>query len=157
MIERCLEAAAYAPTACDKRGVRIIITEGKVKDELADEALGIAPVKNTWAKGAPVIAVFAVDKDMITHRIAPAISKVKYDFIDVGIAGQHFALQATELGLGTCWIGWFKVKKAAGLLGLPSNWKIEAMMAVGFPARQPPPETGNRARGGFLFMGGEDD
>ena len=157
MVHKCLRAAAYAPTACGKRSVRIIITEGKIKDELVDKALGIVPVRNAWAKEAPVIAVFAVDRDIITHRIAPAISRVRYDFIDVGIAGEHFALQAAELGLGTCWIVWFKVKKAAGLLGLPFNWKVESMMALGFPADQPPVREEKKTLEGFLFMGGDDD
>ena len=30
-------------------------------------------------------------------------------FIDMGIAGEHIVLQAEELGLATCWMGWFRL------------------------------------------------
>jgi len=29
-------------------------------------------------------------------------------WVDLGIAGEHLVLQAAELGLGTCWIGWIR-------------------------------------------------
>jgi nitroreductase len=117
--------------------VKIIIAAEKAKDRLVSEALGIPPVRNRWASRAPVIAVFAVDRDLVVHRIASGLRKIYYDFIDAGIAGEHFVLQATELGLGTCWLGWFRKKQVSEILRLPGNWRVCAMITLGFPDESP--------------------
>lgn len=134
LIEKCLEAARYAPTACDTQSWRFIITEGKLKDRIAKEGLGELPVPNKWADEAPVIVVLASAKDIVTHRIAAGIKGTKYDLIDAGIAGEHFVLQAAELGLGTCWLGWFKKRKIRKLLDLPAGWEITALITLGYPS-----------------------
>ena len=59
--------------------------------------------------------------------------------IDAGIAGEHFVLQATELGLGTCWIGWFDKRAVKRLLDLPNGWDVPSMIALGFPDQEPGP------------------
>ncbi|MDD4231001.1 MAG: nitroreductase family protein, partial [Dehalococcoidales bacterium] len=40
----------------------------------------------------------------------------------------------TELGLGTCWIGWFDEAKAKKVLGITGSKKIEILLSVGYPA-----------------------
>ena len=42
--------------------------------------------------------------------------KKEFNLIDLGIAAEHFSLQAAEEGLGTCILGWFdeKSKKNPG-------------------------------------------
>jgi nitroreductase len=60
--------------------------------------------------------------------------------LDAGIAGEHFILRATELGLGTCWIGWFNKKAVRELLNIPSGWDVPALITVGFPAEIPEPK-----------------
>lgn len=137
MIEKCLEAARYAPSACNTQCCRFIVAEGDVKDRLATECLGELPVQNRWAVQAPVIVVIATARSLITHRLGAGIKGIQYDLIDAGIAGEHFILQATELGLGTCWIGWFKKKKVRDILDIPSGWHISSMITLGFPSESP--------------------
>ncbi len=137
MLERCLEAARFAPTACNTQRIRFIVTERELKDRLVSECLGGIPVPNRWALQAPVIVVVAAARNFITHGLAAKIKGIQYDLIDAGIAGQHFVLQATELGLGTCWLGWFKKRKVRKLLKLPLNWDISAMITVGFSDTSP--------------------
>jgi len=67
-----------------------------------------------------------------------ALRHVRYNLIDIGIAGEHLALQAAELGLGTCWLGWFKERAVRRVLGLPRKTQIDVMIAVGFPAEGDP-------------------
>ena len=60
--------------------------------------------------------------------------------IDVAIALEHICLQATELGLGSCWIGSFNPDKVKVILGIPDDIQIIELMAVGYAAnnqRQP--------------------
>ena len=57
--------------------------------------------------------------------------------IDIAIALEHIALQATELGLGTCWIGSFETQKVRTILAVPDDIEIIELMTVGYPADKP--------------------
>ena len=58
---------------------------------------------------------------------------MEYSQIDIGIAAAHFCLQAAELGLGTCMIGWFDEKKIRQLLKIPEKRKIGLVITLGYP------------------------
>lgn len=137
LIEECLEAVRHAPTACNTQSWRFIIVEGGLKERLVREALGGLVVPNRFAAEAPVIVVIAADLDFIAHRVGGTIKGIEYHLIDAGIAGEHFVLQATELGLGTCWIGWFDQKAVKRALSLPSGWSVCAMLTLGYPSEPP--------------------
>ncbi len=65
---------------------------------------------------------------------AGALVKSKdYSMIDLGIAVENFCLQATELGLGTCIIGWFDEKRVKKLLGVPRSRRIQVLISLGHP------------------------
>lgn len=140
MIEACIEAARHAPSASNTQSWRFYIAEGDLKDRLVKSALGGIIVPNAFAIGAPVIVVLAMELSIVTHRLGAGLKSIDYHLIDAGIAGEHFVLQATELGLGTCWIGWFKKKAVRALLGIPSSWDIPALITLGFPAENPRPK-----------------
>ena len=55
-----------------------------------------------------------------------------YHLIDIGIAGEHFVLQAEDLGLGTCWIGWFDEEAIKSILNVPKDKKIDVLLALGY-------------------------
>ncbi|MCX5752702.1 MAG: nitroreductase family protein [Candidatus Krumholzibacteria bacterium] len=137
MIESCVEAVRFAPSASDTRGWRFFVVEGDVKDRLVKEAMGGVVVPNRFAAGAPVIVALAMKLNVVTHRLGAGIKRIDYHLLDAGIAGEHFILRAAELGLGTCWIGWFDKKKAKRILDIPSDWDVPALITVGFPAEEP--------------------
>jgi nitroreductase len=137
LIDTCLEAARYAPTACNTQSWRFIVVEGELKERLVRESLGGMVVPNRFASEAPVIVVIAADLDLITHRVGGTLKGIEYHLIDAGIAGEHFVLQAAELGLGTCWIGWFDQKAVRRVLSLPSGWKVCSMLTLGYPLEPP--------------------
>lgn len=137
LIEKCLEAVRHAPTACNTQSWKFIVVEGELKERLVAESLGGLVVPNRFATGAPVIVVIAADPDFVTHRIGGTFKGIDYRLIDAGIAGEHFVLQAAELGLGTCWIGWFDQKAVKRVLSLPGGWAVSAMITVGYPLDRP--------------------
>jgi nitroreductase len=65
--------------------------------------------------------------------------------VDIGIAGEHIALQAEELGLSTCWMGWINYRRVRKVLRVPRKFKIVAMMPLGYaekrPTKEPPRRT----------------
>jgi nitroreductase len=46
---------------------------------------------------------------------------------------QNMVLTATSEGLGTCWIGDFDEKLVKELLRIPENYRVVALLAIGYP------------------------
>jgi nitroreductase len=59
--------------------------------------------------------------------------KLKWHMVDITIALTQFALQAVELGYGTCWIGAFDEAGVKEVLKVPSNKKVVICMTLGVP------------------------
>ena len=66
-------------------------------------------------------------------QIIRVIKDKEYSLLDMGIAVEHFCLQAAELGLGTCIMGWFDEKKVKKLLGI-KNKRVPLLITLGYPA-----------------------
>lgn len=137
-----LQAARLAPSACNKQPWRFVIVESpEAKNLVLKEGFGGAIVPNKWAKTAPIIIVVCSQTDIIFHNIAEKIQGVNYHLIDLGIACQNLVLKACDLGLGTCYIGWFKGKAIKKVLGLPSSYKVECLITLGYPTKAEPIST----------------
>jgi len=142
-LRTCVEAARLAPSACNRQPWRFVIVDApEPRRKLCARArrLGIA---HSWWEQVPVFVVLGADRSWLAHRLAPAVSGIDYHLLDLGIAGEHFVLAATELGLGTCWIGWFHARVVRELLDIPRRVQVAALITVGYPAG-PLPAAGPR-------------
>ncbi len=133
-ILKIMEAARLAPSATNRQPWRFIaVTEKKTISYLAAEALG--PI-NKWAACAPCIIVgCSVRKNVVTHYIGEVLSGVRYHLLDVGIAMEHIVLVAEEIGLSTCWMGWFNERKLKKILNIPLLWRVVSLLSVGYAAK----------------------
>lgn len=133
LIMKCLETARLSPSACNKQPWRFVVVKCKdARNRICSE--GILPcLPMPWLSDVPVFIVLCAKTDFTVHKFASFISKVDYRQIDIGIAGEHFVLAAQSLGLGTCWIGWFKEKAVKRILKIPSNVKILSLISLGYP------------------------
>ena len=135
-IMMCLEAARLAPSASNSQPWKfIVLDERDVKNRLCDSAFGGIYAINSFCKTAPVIVAVVSEKSKFLARIGGVFRGTRYYLIDVGIACEHFVLQAEDLGLGTCWIGWFNEKAVKSILGVPQNKKIDVLIALGYYER----------------------
>lgn len=134
LISGIIEAARLAPSACNSQCWRFIVVNDKeIRQEITKKGLGGVIVPNSWAKTAPVIIVVCADLLSFTHKLGASIKKIQYYLLDVGIAVEHMILRATELGLGTCWIGWFNEKAIKRILKIPKSMKVAALVTLGYP------------------------
>jgi nitroreductase len=135
-IEQILEAARLAPSACNAQPWRFVIVQSKTAREavLKHGRLEEFFVSNKWATEAPVIIVACSKKELLVHSIAEKAQGVQYHLIDIGIACQQMVLKAQELGLGTCYIGWFNAKQIKKVLDLPSGLNPECLITLGYEA-----------------------
>lgn len=137
----CIEAARLAPSADNVQPWRfLIIDDPELKSQLAKEVFSGIYYISKFAAKAPVLIMILARLDIIANRIGKQIQNIHFYLIDVGIAGEHIVLQAEELGLGTCWIGWFNSRKARKFLKIPRKYKIVSLMAMGSYEKRPPKE-----------------
>jgi nitroreductase len=119
-----LEAARQAPSAKNLQDWRlVVVTDANTKRKLAQAANNQTFLENA---GAIIIACTVSDHVM---RCGQAVGP-----IDVAIAIEHMCLQATELGLGTCWIGSFYPDRVRPIVGIPETVAIIELLALGYPA-----------------------
>jgi nitroreductase len=133
VIERCLEAARLAPSACNSQPWTFLVVEGDAKDRLATVAFSGLYSMNAFAARAPVLIVVLTERSKYVARLGGQIRGVQYSLIDIGIAVEHLCLQAAEEGVGTCWLGWFNEKGAKKVLGLPRAARIDVIVSMGYP------------------------
>ena len=108
-------------------------------------------IPNKWLDQAPLIIVGCSKLDIISNRIGTKVTGIEYYQVDLGIAMEHIVLKATDLGLGTCWIGWFNENRVKEILNIPKGIKDSAMLAVGYPADEPPKKRSRKALEKILF------
>lgn len=133
-IQTCVESARIAPSAENVEPWRfLIIDDPQVKNRFCQQAFSGVYKVTRWAAKAPVIVVILAKLDILANRIGKQIQGTNYYLIDIGIAGEHFVLQAQELGLGTCWIGWFSERGARKALGIPKKYKVVSLLTLGYP------------------------
>jgi len=119
-----LEAARQAPSAKNLQDWRFVVVQDKeTKKKVAQAANNQTFLENA---GAIVIACTVSDHVM---RCGQAVGP-----IDVAIALEHMCLQATELGLSTCWIGSFYPDRVRPIVGIPDGVAIIELLALGYPA-----------------------
>ncbi len=139
LILKCIESARLSPSACNSQNWKFIVVDSNPdKKELAQIACsGIYTEKagpNSFLYQAPVIVAIVNLNNNFTSSIGAFIKGTDYSLINIGIAGEHFVLQAEELGLGTCWVGWFNEKRVKKFLNVPKKYSIPCLIALGYPA-----------------------
>jgi nitroreductase len=122
-ILKMLEAARIAPSASNRQPWHFIVVENKETiKKLA---------KQEWAAEAPLMIVGLADQATSPNWCSN----------DLGIAFEHLVLAATNLGLGTCWMGQTgREEMIKGLLGIPDNFKVVAVIPIGVPDEAPKPK-----------------
>jgi len=127
------EAARLAPSACNSQTWRfVVVRDRSIISKICDEAMRPV-IRNQWMREAPVVIAGCSELDIVANRIGSAVTGIEYYQIDLGIAMEHMVLKATDLGLGTCWIGWFREEKIKEILGIPGRIRVSALLAVGYP------------------------
>lgn len=136
-IDRCLEAARLAPSACNSQPWTFVVVDDKETiAKCAEQAFSGLYSMNSFVKNAAALIVVITERSRYSALLGGYVRGTQYSLIDVGIACEHLVLQAAEEGLGTCWLGWFNEKRLKKLLGLPRSAKVDVAISMGYPAGQ---------------------
>ena len=131
-IRAICEAARLAPSASNTQTWRFIaVTDRELLDRLCKEGMRKV-VSNKWSRQAPLIIVGCSKRDIMANPLGRHMMDSEYYQIDMGIAMEHLVLKATDLGLATCWIGWFNEEGVKRVLGIPDKVRVHVMATVGY-------------------------
>jgi nitroreductase len=126
-IEAILQATQMAPSANHKRPWQFWL----VKNKIVLEKLSQATPWGSFIAQAPLAIVVCADESLSGHWLE-----------DASIVGAYIYLEATNQGLGTCWVQNRDAKTAAGknsedyigeLLGVPQGLRVIATFPIGYP------------------------
>lgn len=125
-LRRVLEAGRVAPTGANRQPQRILVVQSKEARAKVGEAARLY--------GAPVVLVVCAQVDEAWVR--------KYDGknisdIDAAIVTDHMMLEATQQGLGSLWVCWFKPDVLRQALDIPEGWEPVNLLALGYAACEP--------------------
>ena len=133
-IDQLIEAVRLAPSASNSQPWKlIIVTEPLVRERVARATFSTLVSFNKFALQAPVLAVLVIEKPKIITQIGGRLKDREFSLIDIGIAAEHFCLQAAELGLGTCMLGWFDEAEVKATLHIPAKSRIGLIITLGYP------------------------
>ena len=127
-----LEAGRIAPTACNNQPQKIYVA----KSEESRKKLA-SVCRCTF--DAPVILVVCYDRNRDwKNKLQPGYESGE---TDAAIVCTHMMLQAFELGIGSCWVGYFNAQAVSEVLGLPENVTVSALLPIGYPTENAKPMT----------------
>ncbi|RJP27469.1 MAG: nitroreductase [Actinobacteria bacterium] len=130
-LQAVLEAARLAPSWANMQCWTYIV----VRDPAVKEAVAATLKNNPIQKAvlaAPVLIVACADSDKSGN-----VNGQPYYMLDIGISMQQLMLEAWDLGLGTCWVGWIKEDDVRSILGVPEDIRVVALTPLGYPAVYP--------------------
>lgn len=145
-ILKCIEAARLAPSACNAQPWKfIVVDEPLLKNKICQRAFSGIYSINRFVENASALIVVVSEKEKFLAAIGSYLRDTKYYLLDIGIACEHLILQATELGIGSCWIGWFNEKAVKSILSIPRNKKIDVIISLGYYKEDKPTAKARRS------------
>ncbi len=131
--DRLVEAVRLAPSACNAQPwTLLLVDEPALRTRVARATFGKALSFNQFALQAPLIAVLVIEPPPMTVRLGALIKRRQLPLIDIGIAAGQLCLQAADLGLGSCMLGWFDEGKIKRLLNIPRRRRIGLLVTLGY-------------------------
>ena len=134
-LDSILEAGRLAPTAKNVQPQHIYVLQ-------SPEAIAKINELTRCAYGAPVVFLVCYDTDLVWTKADGSNS----GDMDCSIVGTHMMMEATELGLGTCWVKWFDPVEVAAAFELPANHKPSFLMPCGYASENAKPSDHHFSR-----------
>lgn len=129
-LQKILESARIAPSASNRQEWKFLVVKNQEsRDKLVNAANG-----QKFVGQAPLTIVACSTE---SERVMPC-GQLAYP-VDLSIAVSFMILEATELGLGTCWLGAYDERKVKEILNIPEDIRVPAMFTLGYADETPAP------------------
>lgn len=148
-IDRIIEAALRSPSSRGFNPWRFVVVD---RQDILESLSNAKPHGSSFLKEAPLGIVVCADENITDVWIE-----------DASIATIFIQLAAQALGLGSCWI---QIRKREHnkeisaesyikeILSLPENFKVESMVAIGYPDEDKKPHSRDSLEMEKIFWNG---
>ena len=127
-IDKIIESARIAPSAANRQEWKFIVVKDQhVRDQLVEACMG----QKFIAQAPVLIAACSTESEKIMPCGQYAYS------VDLSIALSFMILEATELGLGTCWLGAYHEDQVKSILEVPEEIRLVGLTTLGYPDESP--------------------
>ncbi len=142
VLKKCVNAARLSPSARNTQQLEFIAVNEKRQVAMLNESVNFGGVvkEKGRVKGEEAKAFIAI--------IARKEKLSEYTNTDVGIAAEAIALVALESGVASCIMGSIQRERIKGILGIPNEFEVSLVIALGYPKEKPAVE---KPRGNDLF------
>lgn len=125
-LAKVFEAARWAASSNNEQPWRFLAGRrgSETYQKIFESLVGF---NQNWARTAPVL-VLGVAHATFSRNGAPN----RHALYDLGAAASYMTLQAAALGVATHQMAGFEAEKARGLLGIPEDYVIGAVIALGY-------------------------
>lgn len=131
-LDKILMAVRAAPTAGNLQSFKMVVT----RDPGIRKQLAVAAWGQNFVAQAPVVICFTADITRAGTHYGTR-GRELYAIQDATIACTYAMLAATDVGLGSVWVGAFDSRKAARILNCLPDEEPVAILALGHPAEHP--------------------
>ena len=128
-LDRILESARLAPSACNGQPYAITVCRGGAAAAVAKATQGMG--MNKFATDAPVMLVISERPYVATAALGAKVKKNDYRSIDIGIVAAYITAEASAQGLGSCILGWLDDAKIREICDLDAP--VRLVITIGYP------------------------
>ena len=128
-IEKILESAILAPSACNGQPYKITVCKNEAAKSVAKACGGMG--MNKFAKDAPVLLVISEEPYVASAALGAKIKKNDYRSIDIGIVSAYITAEATAQGVSSCILGWLDDQKIREICSLDGS--VRLVITLGYP------------------------
>lgn len=133
-LDLILESARLAPSATNSQPWHFYLVTNKEKIKQIPGKISV--FSNNFINGfiadAPVVVVVTAGPIDMLHKAMSALINKKWYYLDIGVAVEHMVLTAWDLGVGSCWIGWFDEKRVKNIFDIPKEQEVVALLTLGY-------------------------
>ena len=136
LLERLVDVGRLAPSAANLQPLEFIVV-----DEAGLKAEIFACLK--WAAYIAPAGDPQPGKEPAAYIVTLANSKVREKMFeyDIGAAMENMTLVALAEGVGSCWMLSIDRDKLRVALGVPEEYRVDSVLALGYPAEEPAAEV----------------
>lgn len=133
-LQLVLEAARLAPSWKNLQCWRfLVIGDAQRKERIMQAFPEDNPGRRAIAQAPLLVLVCALPEESGVEN------GIEYYVADTAIAFEHLCLAARDLGLGTCWMGWYDEARLAAAAGVPDGFRVVGVTPLGYPDQEPKP------------------
>ncbi|MFC1800428.1 nitroreductase family protein [Nanoarchaeota archaeon] len=135
LVAKVVDAGRFAPSSGNLQNWKFIV----VTDEGLKKAIAEACLEQYWMEKASVHIVMVAEPDKAKRFYGKR--GMLYTTQNIAAATENMLLCAHSIGLGACWVGAFDEGKIATIVHVPNEYRIQAVITVGYADEVPPEPT----------------